>query len=110
MDFTATYSPEDNKLRFTASERLDDDLYNRVKKLGFKWAPVQQLFVAGRWTPAREDLCIELAGSTEAEQTTMIDRAEDKIARIEGYLDRSEQKENGFHTAAREVAARFEFG
>lgn len=53
---TATYSPEDNKLRLYASTRLDAETYARVKAAGFVWAPRQELFVAPRWTPAREEL------------------------------------------------------
>ncbi len=40
--FTATYSPEDNKLRLYATSRLDSDLYARAKAAGFSWAPRQQ--------------------------------------------------------------------
>ena len=58
----ATYSPEDNKLRLYAFSRLDAETYQRVKAAGFKWAPKQELFVAPRWTPAREDLLLELCG------------------------------------------------
>ena len=32
----ATYSPEDNKLRLYASQRLDAETYARVKEAGFK--------------------------------------------------------------------------
>lgn len=71
MIIDATYSAEDNKLRLYCSERLDSDLYSRVKEAGFKWAPKQDLFVAPRWTPAREDLCLELAGDISAEQSTL---------------------------------------
>jgi hypothetical protein len=38
---SATYSPEDNKLRLYASMRLSRELYDRVKAAGFKWAPKQ---------------------------------------------------------------------
>ena len=64
---TATYSPDDNKLRLYASSRLDVDLYKRVHDAGFKWAAKQQLFVAPMWTPEREDLLIELCGEIEDE-------------------------------------------
>jgi hypothetical protein len=47
--FTATYSPEDNKLRLYATSRLDTELYARAKSAGFSWAPRQQLFVAPMW-------------------------------------------------------------
>src|SRR5579859_1596669 len=45
MSYTATYSPEDNKLRLYSSSRLPKDLYDCVKAAGFKWAPKQELFV-----------------------------------------------------------------
>ena len=72
---TATYSPEDNKIRLYASSRLDAETYARVKAAGFVWAPKQELFVAPKWTPAREDLAMELAGEIEAEEMTLAERA-----------------------------------
>lgn len=38
MSLTATYSPEDNKLRLYSVTRLDDEIYQRVKSAGFIWA------------------------------------------------------------------------
>ena len=85
ITFCATYSPEDNKLRLTASARLDADLYARVKAAGFIWAPKQELFVAPKWTPGREDLCLELAGEIGDEDTSLVDRAEARAERFDGY-------------------------
>ena len=48
---TATYSPEDNKLRLYATTRLPREVYDRVRAAGFIWAPKQGLFVAPVWTP-----------------------------------------------------------
>ena len=62
MHMTATYSPEDNKLRLYSVSRLAPELYARVKEAGFKFAPRQELFVAPMWTPGREDLLLELCG------------------------------------------------
>ena len=59
---SATYSPEDNKIRLYPSTRLDAETFARVKKAGFRWAPKQELFVAPAWSCAREDLALELAG------------------------------------------------
>lgn len=70
--FTATYSPEDNKLRLYAASHLNTDLYARAKAAGFSWAPRQQLFVAPMWTPGREDLLIELAGTIDDEEPTSL--------------------------------------
>jgi phospholipid N-methyltransferase len=83
--YSATYSPDDNKLRLYASSRLDAETYARVKAAGFKWAPKQDLFVAPMWTPEREDLLIELAGSVDDEDTSLVDRAEERAERFEGY-------------------------
>ena len=41
MTYTATYSPEDNKLRLYSSTRLDRELYARVRGAGFIYAPKQ---------------------------------------------------------------------
>ncbi len=67
MHYTATYSPEDNKLRLYATQRLDDGTWARLKAAGFKWAPRQELFVAPMWTPEREDVLIDLAGGIGGE-------------------------------------------
>jgi hypothetical protein len=62
--FTATYSPDDNKLRLYASARLDAETYARIKAAGFRWAPVQSLFIAPMWTPERLRTMAEASGGT----------------------------------------------
>jgi len=86
--FTATYSPEDNKLRLYASSRLDAETYARVKAAGFSWAPKQELFVAPAWSPSREDMLTELAGAIDDEDTSLVDRAEARAERFEDYSDK----------------------
>lgn len=83
--YTATYSPDDNKLRLYAVARLDAETYARVKAAGFSWAPKQQLFVAPMWTPDRADLLEELAGEIGDEDTSLIDRAEERADRFTDY-------------------------
>jgi hypothetical protein len=83
----ATYSPEDNKVRIYPAYRLDSETYARVKTAGFKWAPRQELFVAPAWTPEREDLARELCGEIDDEDTSLVDRAEDRAERFEEYSD-----------------------
>jgi hypothetical protein len=102
MSLTATYSPEDNKLRLYSSSRLDKDLYNRVKAAGFKWAPKQELFVAPMWTPGREDLLIELCREIDDEDQTLLDRAEERSGRFEAY---SERRSDEAERAQKAVAA-----
>lgn len=110
MRYTATYSPEDNKLRLYASSRLDADTYARAKALGFKWAPRQELFVAPTWSPAAEDFLIELAGEIEAEQSTMAERAEAKAERLEALSDKRRREASAYSNAAHRISERFAGG
>lgn len=82
---TATYSPEDNKLRIYSDFRLPRDVYERVRQAGFIWAPKQKLFVAPAWTPSREDFLIEMCGEIGDEDTTLVDRAEERADRFNDY-------------------------
>lgn len=86
--FTATYSPDDNKLRLYALHRLDPDLYARVRAAGFIWAPKQELFVAPAWTPERADLLEELAGEIDDEDKSLVDRQEERAERFEDYKEK----------------------
>jgi hypothetical protein len=88
MTYTATYSPEDNKLRLYSSTRLDRELYARVRGAGFIYAPKQELFVAPMWTPEREDLLIELCGEIDDEDTSLVERAEERADRFVDYKDK----------------------
>lgn len=108
--YTATYSAEDNKLRLYASSRLDSETYTRVSGMGFKWAPKQGLFVAPMWTPEREDLCIELAGEIDAEETTLVDRAAMKAERLDNISDKRAREASTYHAAAHRISERFAAG
>lgn len=88
--YSASYDPLDNKLRLRASARLDSELYARVRAAGFIWAPKQDLFVAPKWTPEREDLLLELCEEIEDEDTSLVDRAEERAERFETYSDKRE--------------------
>ncbi len=88
---SATYSPEDNKLRLYASSRLDKDLYDRIKANGFTYAPKQELFVAPMWTPHREDLLLELCGEIDDEDTSLVERQEQRAERFDTYSDKRAQ-------------------
>jgi hypothetical protein len=88
---TATYSPEDNKIRLYATERLDAETYARVKAAGNAWVPKQGLFYAPAWTPQREDLALELAGEIGDEDKSLVERAEERADRFDGYAGRREQ-------------------
>lgn len=110
MRYTATYSPEDNKLRLYASSRLDAETYERVRAAGFRWAPKQGLFVAPAWCPSREDLLVELAGEIDDEDTTLVERAEAKADRLENLAERKGQEAEAAKAAVDRIAEHIPFG
>src|SRR5687768_3566845 len=104
MNCTATYSPEDNKLRLYATARLPAEVYARVKAAGFKWAPKQGLFVAPMWTPDRAALLVELCGEIGDEDTSLVDRAEGRADRFEDYSDKRTRDAEQAHAAVATIA------
>lgn len=107
---TATYSPEDNKLRLYASSRLDAETYQRIKAAGFVWAPKQELFVAPKWSPKREDLLLELAGEIDPEEMTLAERAQAKAERLDDLANKRRRQANAFNRAAQELSEAFSRG
>ena len=107
--YTATYSPDDNKLRLTAAARLDDELYQRVKKAGFRWAPKQELFYA-TWNPRAADIAEELAGSIDDEDSNLMDRAEDRAERFEGYQENRTKDAESARAGVDAIAEHIPFG
>lgn len=110
MEYTATYSPEDNKLRLSAASRLDSETYARVKAAGFKWAPKQEIFVAPMWTPTREDLLLELAGEIEDEDKSLVERAEERAERFEQYSENRAADAERAHDAVSAIADNIPLG
>ena len=110
MSYTATYSPEDNKLRLYSSTRLDRKLYARVRGAGFIYAPKQELFVAPMWTPEREDLLIELCGEIDDEDTSLVERAEERADRFVDYKDKRISDAERAHEAVSRIADNIPLG
>lgn len=108
-DFTATYSPEDDKIRLYAAYRLDSDLYARVKASGFRWAPKQDLFYAF-WSPKAEDIAQELAGSIGDEDTSLVERAEERADRFTDYQGKRAAEANATHEAVSAIADNIPLG
>lgn len=108
----ATYSPEDNKLRLYVSkaDRLDDETYKRVKEAGFIWAPQQVLFVAPAWSPSRADLLTELCGEIGDEDTSLVERAEERAERFEDYSERRAEDAERAKSAVDQIADGIPFG
>jgi phospholipid N-methyltransferase len=101
MSYTATYSPEDNKVRLYTTSRLDPETYAKARALGFIYAPKQELFVSPSWSPAKEDFLIELAGEIEDEDKSLVQRAEERADRFETY---SEHRKEDSEQAAERVS------
>jgi hypothetical protein len=108
--FTASYAPDDNKLRLYASARLDREMYDRVTEAGFKFAKHQDCFVAPMWTPFREDLLIELAGEIGDEDTTLVERSEARAERFEDRSARKAEASSVAHKTARSIGDGIPFG
>ncbi|SBV93149.1 Methyltransferase domain protein [uncultured delta proteobacterium] len=109
-NYTATYSPQDNKLRLYSASRLDPDTYAQAKRLGFKYAPKQGFFVAPMWTPAREDWLLKLAGCIEDEDSTTEERAAERAARFEGYSEKRGTEAERAVSAVRSITEHIPFG
>jgi protein-L-isoaspartate O-methyltransferase len=62
------------------------------------------------WTPARADLLIELCGEIGDEDTSLVERAEERAERFEDYSEsRAEDAQNAYKTAS-SIAERFAGG
>lgn len=107
---TATYSPEDNKLRFYSVSWLDSELNDLAYKHGFRRAPKQGLWVAPKWTPEREDFLLTLVDEIDDEDRTLAERAEYRAERFSGYNERREADGDRAYQISNEIGQRFEFG
>lgn len=108
--FTATYSPDDNKIRLSCTERLSSEDYTKLKNAGYKWAPKQKLFIAPMWTPGREDIALAFAGEITDEDTTLIERAGERAERFEGYSEKREAEGERAQEAVNAIAGNIPFG
>lgn len=106
----ATYSPEDNKLRFYPDARLSTEDYARAKDAGFKWAPAQKLFVAPMWTPSREDLLIEWCGEIGDEDKSLVERSEERAERFEDYSDKRKADADNARAAVESICEHIPLG
>jgi phospholipid N-methyltransferase len=106
---TATYSPEDDKIRIYPLYRLPKDEYNHLKSAGFMWAPKQECFYA-IWTPHRETTALQFADEIEDEDKSLVDRAEERAERFENYSDHRAQDADRAHKAVSDITDNIPFG
>ncbi len=109
-DHDATYSPDDNKLRIYPAYRFARSDYDRLRAAGYKWAPKQELFVAPMWTPHREDIAIEFAGDVGDEDTSLVERAEERAERFDGYSDARRSDARSARAGVDAIASGIPFG
>ena len=107
---TATYSPDDNKIRFYPFARLSPEDYTKATTYGFKWASSQALFVAPMWTPDRQRLMLEWCGELGDEITSLAERAEDRAERFSEYSANREKEGDAARAAASRIADGIPFG
>lgn len=110
MSHRATYSPDDNKLRLYPEARLPKDEYDQVKAAGFRWAPKQELFVAPMWTPEREDMLLAMAGEIEDEDTSLVERAEERAERFGDYSASRRDEADAAHKAVDAICEHIPLG
>jgi hypothetical protein len=110
MNHTATYSPEDNKIRIYPAQRLNKDDFYKLKAEGFHWAPKQELFVAPAWTPSREDIAIEFCGEIEDEDKSLVDRAGERASRFEELSQKRKKDSENASESAHSISERFAGG
>lgn len=103
MTHTATYCPEDNKIRLYPDWSDPDFDKETVKKVGFRWAGKQECYVCPRWTPQAEDVVLDLVDEIDDEDYSPEERAADRAERFGGYRDKRAGEAGGY-------ADRFEAG
>src|SRR5205085_963543 len=98
MRSTATYSPEDNKLRLYVG-RVPRDEYEALRKEGWTSTPKQDCDFVATWTPAREDRALSYLEEGEDigdEDYSPEERAADRAERFSEYRDKRRAEAGGF--------------
>lgn len=94
MQHTATYSPQDNKIRLYFAFRLPRDEWDALRNAGFTWTMKQKeaggCDMVAPWTPEREDIALDLAGEIDDEDQPREERAAQRAERFEAYQNKRE--------------------
>lgn len=91
---TATYSPEDNKLRLYVG-RVPRDEYLKLRADGWTSTPKQDCDFVAPWTPQRRDTCLQYADYIGDEDQSPEDRAADRAERFGEYRDKRTSEATG---------------
>lgn len=103
--YTATYCPEDNKIRLYTG-RVERQTYEALVAAGYKATPKQSCSFVATWSIKAEDMAFLLIpedADIEDEDISPEERAEDRAERFAGYRDKRRAEASGF-------ADRFEAG
>lgn len=92
--YSATYSPEDNKLRLYVG-RVPRDEYEKLRAEGWVSTPKQNCNFVAPWTPERRDTALEYAGIIEDEDMGPDERAADRAERFGGYRNKRTDEATG---------------
>lgn len=95
---TATYCPEDNKIRIYCG-RLHRESFETLRKAGYKSTPKQECAFVATWSIAAEDLAYELIPEWDDigdEDYSPQERAADRADRFAGYRDKRAGEAHGF--------------
>lgn len=91
---TATYCPEDDKLRLYidgGEGRVERDTYLFLRENGFKATPKQSCSFVATWTITREDICLSIIHEDDDigdEDCSPQERAADRAERFSMYRDK----------------------
>lgn len=94
MQHSATYSPQDNKIRLYFAFRVPREEWDALRSAGFTWTMKQKeaggCDMVAPWTPEREDIALDLAGEIDDEDQPREERAAQRAERFEGYQRKRE--------------------
>lgn len=110
VDYSATYSVENNTIYLTASERDTTEMFERLKAAGFQWIRGSNRFRAAGWSPAKMDLALELAGDVEDDDMSLEERAEARAERYEELSDKRTSDANAAYNASKRISDCIPFG
>ena len=94
---TATYCPEDNKLRLYVG-RVERETYNFLRQNKFVATPKQDCDFVATWSPKAEDIALQLIEEGDEigdEDYSPEERAADRAERFAGYRDKRAGEAHG---------------
>lgn len=104
----ATYDPDDDKLRIY-TDFVPRELYDAFRAAGFQRAPKQGCFFQV-WNPTREDIALALCSEIEDEDTSLLERAQDRHYRFVTYKQNAAQRAVEASEAAHNATAGWPLG